>query len=283
LPYLILAGSFILAGCEMYGGVTGAYDVQAVRRATPQGGTPFTAALLDEYRAAAIDEGENEHEWDDAAIFARKGLAAARGTVVAPEELSNWKIPGPRTGELADARARLVAALDGGARDRVPGPAAHAQVSFDCWVEEEAEADTNNSCRAEFLKTLPLLQPVAAAPAAPAPAPAPAAKTYQIYFAFDKSTLTPEGRQTVDGLIADLKANPSATIHIVGKADRSGSDAYNQKLSERRAKVVTDALAAGGIAANRITPSAVGEAQPPVPTADGVKEPRNRVVEVSMP
>src|SRR5258706_8796414 len=87
--FLAMTAALVLGGCT----IVGAYDVKAVRNATPQGGTPFTAALLDEYRTAAIYEAEKEYEWDDAGIFARKGLSAARGTVVLPEEISAWKIP----------------------------------------------------------------------------------------------------------------------------------------------------------------------------------------------
>ena len=278
LVLAVMLSSLSLGGCTVVSDVVGAYDVKALRTTTAQGGTPFTAALTDEYRAAAIYEAEKEYEWDDAGIFARKGLRAAKGEVVAPEDLSVWQVPAGRVPELADARTRLLAALDGGARDRVPIPAAHAQVMLDCWVEEEAEGDTDSTCRAEFLKTMPLQQ----APQAAA-APAPGAKSYLVYFDFDKSNLTPEGRRTVDQLIADLKAAGGSTVHIVGKADRSGSNPYNQRLSERRAKTVTDALAKAGIAVSRITASAVGETQPPVATADGVREGRNRVVEITVP
>src|SRR5260370_24621557 len=119
IPYFAaLLTAVVLGGCT----VTGAYDVRTLRNTAAQGGTPFTAALTDEYRAAAIEEGEKEYEWDDAGIFARKGLRAAKGEVVAPAELSEWNgVPAGRTGELGDARARLLAALDSGAPHPAPG------------------------------------------------------------------------------------------------------------------------------------------------------------------
>lgn len=272
--------SLLLLGFAALIGLSGCayYDVERIKTATAEGGTPFTKALTDEYRTYANFEATKEYEWNDAAIFARKGLRTAKGEVVPPEEVAAWSLPAGRVGELTDARRRLVTALDGGARDRVPAPAAKAQAMFDCWIEEEAEGDATSNCRAEFLKTEPLLQ---VAQAAPAPAPA-AAKSYVIYFDFDKSTLTPEGRQIVDRMVADLKAGAAAKVQLVGKADRAGSDAYNQKLSERRAKTVSDALVKAGITSDRIASRAVGEKEPPVPTPDGVREPRNRVVEVSI-
>src|SRR5262249_25708166 len=75
-----------------------------------------------------------------------------------------------------------------------------------------------------------------------------------------------------------IHRDDSARIDLVGKADRVGTDAYNMKLSERRANTVHDALVADGVSTDRIGVRWVGEREPPVPTADGVYEPRNRVV-----
>ena len=76
---------------------------------------------------------------------------------------------------------------------------------------------------------------------------------------------------------------PSApAISIVGHADRSGSDAYNIRLSQRRAAAVGQALAAGGVPSDTISTSGVGESQPLVPTPDGVREPSNRRAEIQI-
>ena len=68
----------------------------------------------------------------------------------------------------------------------------------------------------------------------------------------------------------------ATSIAVVGHADRSGSDAYNLRLSERRAKAVADALVGLGVAQTKLTVDWKGESQPAVPTPDGVKEPLNR-------
>ena len=68
---------------------------------------------------------------------------------------------------------------------------------------------------------------------------------------------------------------------IAGHADRSGPEAYNQALSERRADNVAQALGQRGIPdQQRCAVEAYGESQPRVPTADGVREPQNRRVEI---
>jgi outer membrane protein OmpA-like peptidoglycan-associated protein len=72
------------------------------------------------------------------------------------------------------------------------------------------------------------------------------------------------------------------TLSLVGHADRSGSTEYNDALSLKRAVSVKSALVQEGIAENSITVSGKGEGEPLVPTADGVREPQNRRVHISL-
>ena len=116
--------------------------------------------------------------------------------------------------------------------------------------------------------------------AGPRPHPV-GAHQYNVYFEFDRSNLTPEGRQVVDTVAQAAKSNGDK-VRLVGKADLSGTDPYNMALSHRRADTVRAMLRADGIDNSRIDESWVGERQPPVPTAQGVREPRNRVVEVTL-
>ena len=121
-------------------------------------------------------------------------------------------------------------------------------------------------------------------PPAPAPAPmaapAPAPRTFIVFFEFDKSSLTTEGRGVVDAIVAVAKEGASARIQVNGYTDTSGTRKYNQGLSERRAEAVRAALIRGGIASNRIAVAAYGEDNLRVKTPNGVKEPQNRRVEV---
>ena len=81
-------------------------------------------------------------------------------------------------------------------------------------------------------------------------------------FAFDKSELKPEGRLMLDGLVRQLKGVTDDGIVLTGHTDRFGTDAYNQKLSERRANSVKDYLVAQGLPARSIDAVGKGEAQP---------------------
>ena len=121
-----------------------------------------------------------------------------------------------------------------------------------------------------------------AAPAPPPPPPRPAAPTVQkitiaskALFDFDKAVLKPEGKKALDTeVIAKIKQVQKVELVLVtGHTDRLGSQAYNQKLSERRAATVRDYLASQGVARDKIETLGMGKTQP-VP---GVKcEQKNR-------
>ena len=267
----VVALSGALAAC--------ASDIRRVRSAEGSG-SPFTRALTSEYKDLSAFEADEMYDWPDARHFARKGLLAAEGEVVQPEDLGNWDLPADRVDELTAARAKLVGLLDAGARDRVPEAAARAQTRFDCWVEQQEEnhqPDHIAACRDQFFAALAELETAAPAPAQPA---AMQPETSVVYFDFDKSNVKPEAAQILDKAIADAKAGGTPSISVTGHADRSGSEDYNLGLSLRRADSVREYLINGGVTAEQITVSGRGEAEPAVPTADGVQEPRNRRVEV---
>ncbi|WP_395675263.1 OmpA family protein [Inquilinus sp.] len=106
------------------------------------------------------------------------------------------------------------------------------------------------------------------------------ARSYLVFFDFDSSKLTPEAKQIVGSAAGDALQGKSTRIDVTGHTDRSGSDKYNQALSVRRAEAVRRELVADGVADNEIVTRGVGEADPLVPTADGVREPQNRRVEI---
>ena len=267
----VVALSGALAAC--------ASDIQRVR-STEGTGSPFTRALTQEYKDFSAFEADEMYDWPNARHFARKGLLASEGEVVQPEDLGNWDLPAERVDELTAARAKLVGLLDAGARDRVSEAAARAQVRFDCWVEQQEEnhqPDHISACRDQFFAALAELETAAPAQAAPV---AIQPETYVAYFDFDKSNVKPEAAQILDKAIAAAKAGGTPSISVTGHADRSGSEDYNLSLSLRRADSVREYLIKGGVTAEQITVSGRGEAEPAVPTADGVKEPRNRRVEI---
>jgi outer membrane protein OmpA-like peptidoglycan-associated protein len=121
-----------------------------------------------------------------------------------------------------------------------------------------------------------------AAPAAPPPAAvAPQKQVFIVFFEFDKSALTPDGRKVVDSAASAYKSGKSG-VAIAGYTDLAGSQQYNLALSKRRADAVKTALVQDGVPASAIDESWFGKQNPRVPTADGVREPQNRRVEITM-
>jgi OmpA-OmpF porin, OOP family len=127
----------------------------------------------------------------------------------------------------------------------------------------------------------PPAAPVAAPPAPPPAAVAPQQQMFIVFFEFDKSTLTADGKRVVDAAAAAFKSGKSG-VAISGYTDLAGTQQYNLALSKRRADAVKSALVRDGVPAGAINESWHGKENPRVPTADGVREPQNRRVEISM-
>jgi outer membrane protein len=162
--------------------------------------------------------------------------------------------------------------------------------------------------------TQPKPTPVAAAPVAPPPAPAPAkpldsdgdgvtddkdkcpntpkgdkvdsigcscVATRQVTFAFDSAELTAADKVILDEVLSNFGHLPSVTGTVVGHTDSVGSDAYNQRLSERRAQAVVAYLESKGIGAGRLRAKGMGESQPIADNGTEEGRAKNRRVELS--
>ncbi len=297
LTIFALAGGTLLTGCAnwsfsppMHGNYpTDEANHAKLAGAAPQAGGNFVQESAHDY-AGLVDMLARDGDRVDVDYFARKGIVAESGAIVPPEDNGNWAIPleqpfGFRT-QMAQARQRLVADLDHGGRDRFPGLAARAQVAYDCWLERTEDDwvhQFDGACHKDFVATIGALETaMKGVPAPAAPAAAQPIHQYNVYFEFDRAALTPEGRQVVDAVASATKADPGVQLRLVGKADLVGTDPYNMTLSHRRADTVRAALDADGVDNSRVQESWVGLREPPVPTAPGVREPRNRVVEVTL-
>ena len=103
---------------------------------------------------------------------------------------------------------------------------------------------------------------------------------YMVTFALDGVTLSPEDRQVIAQAAADYRAGGAPQVTATGYTDTSGPAEYNLVLSQQRAETVADALVEEGVPATDIVTIGRGEEDLLVPTADGVREPRNRRVEI---
>jgi OOP family OmpA-OmpF porin len=168
-----------------------------------------------------------------------------------------------------------------------------------CWRNTNwTPATAARGCDGALVAAAPPAAAPAPARAAPAPAPAPAARppapapqppaatkvTYaaDAFFDFDKSVLKPEGKAKLDDLVGKIQGINLEVIIAVGHTDSVGSDAYNQRLSVRRAESVKAYLVSKGIEKNRVYTEGKGEKQPVADnkTADG--RAKNRRVEIEV-
>lgn len=256
-------------------------------------GIAFSNALYDGYselskaRRAAPDPKDGE-------LFDHKARTAARRSVVQPDWPSDRDLSEEDRSVFHSALHFMNSAFDRGGREVAPQDAATAQVSYDCWIEatEYGRDDDIERCRqafwdamkkvssaADYKLTDAKFQPRMAPQAAAVPV---ALEGYLVYFEWDSTAVTPAGQAALQESIRAAEANAQTSINLIGHADRSGPEGYNQGLSERRALVIIETMTQAGIPRSRITWSAVGETQPLVPTADGVREQGNRVVEVDL-
>ncbi len=124
-----------------------------------------------------------------------------------------------------------------------------------------------------------------AAPPPPPPSPPPvvqreAARTYLVFFDWDRADLTDRARQIIAEAAQATTRVQVTRIEVSGHTDKSGTPRYNQGLSVRRAQNVASELVRLGVPRQAITVQGFGETRPLVQTADGVREPQNRRVEI---
>lgn len=131
----------------------------------------------------------------------------------------------------------------------------------------------------------PLTQPASSsAPVAVAPVPTAEKVTYaaDAFFDFDKAVVKPEGKAKLDELVNALTGQDTEVIVAVGHTDWIGTDAYNQKLSERRANAVKAYLVSKGVPAEKIFTEGKGKKQPIASNKTREGRAKNRRVEVEV-
>ena len=297
-PRRLASVSFLCLGLAL-AGCAGDEDVAAT-------GSPFSQALFKDYTDLATQAasapapqaqdtgffsdvfgmfGSGPSNPADAVVdaFHAKADQAAKGNEPAPE-------PAPADSMAQGLRARLVAAIARG-KDQFPDSAARAQADYDCWVLDSGAANLLSQaqdCRSALSSSLLALEnaarpapppPPAPVTSAPVAAPSPTQATppdYTVYFDLDSWTLTAEDLAVITNAINTARAGGQSHITVVGHTDTSGSAAYNQRLSVRRANVVVEALVDMGARRAAIQASGVGETDLAVQTPDNTREARNR-------
>lgn len=256
----------------------------------------FEQALASDYQALSNAESA-AGDGRDAATYAARAAAASAGQPTAPDEveLRAAFLKDHYVDELSSAHDRLMNALAKTARNDAPAAAARAQTSFDCWLEQSAEdlqPEDIAACKQSFMTAMTTVEssnqpvadvapPVVEAPPAPVAA-APVDDSYHLFFPFDSAELDGEAMAVLEQVKADVSAGAARRLTVSGHASSIGESDYNMRLSQRRADAVKLALTRMALNAESIVTEAHGEADQLVPTADGVREPRNRQVFVTI-
>jgi OmpA-OmpF porin, OOP family len=271
--------------------------LQAQTSDAPSGADKFNQTLAQDYQALSEIEGRLGDR-RDAETYARRAAAAAGGEPTAPDqiELRQPFLKQKYVSELSEARQRLMAALGGTGRSNAPMSAARAQTSYDCWLEqasEDLEPDDIEACKRTFLSAVGEVENAVAQvepPPVPQPSPSPSPQMPATgtnivsldgtHFDFDKSTLRPAAITKLDAAVKIMNDNPGIEINIEGHTDSVGSDAYNEKLSERRAAAVRAYLVREGIDDSRLNSIGYGESRPEASNDTAEGRAQNRRVDL---
>jgi OmpA-OmpF porin, OOP family len=254
---------------------------QNAAKTQPPSGTGYNAEMSSGYfELTNLEYSEGNYVASD--HFARKAMAAGRGEAVEPDTIESRSgvAKNPAfAAELGAARQRLMAAKGKGGAKVAPTDMARAQVMFDCWIHEQDEnrqPDDIAACRNAFNVAMGRVE----AAMMPAPVAMPMPGEYLVFFDWNRADVTPEAASILDSVVAAAKKMGDTRVVATGYTDTSGSADYNMGLSLRRAEAVKDVLVGEGIPAQNITTIGRGEADPLVPTGDGVREPQNRRVQI---
>lgn len=105
-------------------------------------------------------------------------------------------------------------------------------------------------------------------------------QNFMVFFDFNKSVLTPEAKRIIASAAQEFKKGHFVNIAVTGHTDTVGTAAYNEKLSNARAKAVKAELVKLGVSTSNVKEAGVGKGGLMVPTADGVREAQNRRAEI---
>jgi OOP family OmpA-OmpF porin len=187
--------------------------------------------------------------WDagdwDFIHFNRKAAQASLGDQVWPDRVSSRVMSASARDTMLEQRARLIDALEAGARTQSPRAAAKAQVGFDCWLGEvgaSSQPDRSTGCRETFMAELAKVE------ARQRDLP----EMYAVFFETGSALLSVPARNTITDTVRAWDRLDAQRIDVVGFADATGSAASNQVLADERALAVVEGLLQAGVPADLI-------------------------------
>jgi OOP family OmpA-OmpF porin len=220
-------------------------------------------------------------------LFAASAVIACTASAQTPTSppfaplTTDLKAPSPKSAYVQDARGVIARDPFGLCWRTGYWTPADAVPGCDVPLCVAPETLQNGKCVAPAVAVVP-------APVAPVVVPAPAPVSEKVSFAadaffdFDKSVLKPEGKAKLDDLTSKIKDMNLEVAIAVGHTDSVGTDAYNQKLSIRRAEAVKAYMVSKGIEVNRVYTEGKGEKQPIADNKTAAGRAQNRRVEIEV-
>jgi len=269
------ASALAMAGCAQLPGASlgatfGAEDYLAAEH----GGAGFSGALASEYAGLAQNQADMVR-WMNATAFISKAREAEGGGVPGPWSPDQLGVGGDASAKYDEA----VSIIQANANAR-PEACARAQAMWDQYLFILRAEGNGANCPLSSEDALAMLDEALAA-CAPPPAAA-AASDFIVYFGFDRSDLTSRAIAPIVTAADAYMDMEASAVSVVGHTDTSGSVEYNQALSERRARRVASALSDRGVPQGAMTLAGRSELEPARITGDGVREPLNRRVEITL-
>jgi OOP family OmpA-OmpF porin len=245
--------AILLSGCSTY-------SLEELRHTTPSG-SEFQKTLAKLYMDFADDE-EKDYDWRNSWHFADKGLLAAYGKDVAPEDIGEWDLPPEALPEMEKARGELLSALTPENIRAKPAAAARAQFNFDCWVEQQEEgwqADDIAACRDGFNKAVSELMPGSAGkygrkeekksgkPFAAVKKLAPATTSFIVFFDTGKTVFTEAGESSLAEVVKALEKQKNYVVVINDHHCKQNMQKPDRELLQERGEYVRKRLIESGI------------------------------------
>lgn len=267
---LLGTAAIALAGCvNLPGASLGAtFGAERYLKADHGGDGTFNGQLAKEYTEVGRRSAFRDVQWLNATAYMAKAQSAEAGATPAPWKPSELGV----NGDAETLYASVVSTINANKGAR-PAACARAQVMWDQYLEALRGGSTWCITPADAKA---LLDEALAACGKTGPA------NFIVYFGFDRTNLTDAANKTLDEVVGAVKTMGATALSVVGHTDTSGSGTYNQGLSERRARRVAKGLNDRGVSSDTMTLAGRGERELARATGDGVREPLNRRVEITL-
>lgn len=267
--------------------LTACSNISKLERMTSESnGNNFNTLVSKEYLYLA-KENKTRGDKKDADYFAYKGLQAAKGLDVYPEDPAQRQINQETQDDLAWAGNRLMALLAPDVKQQYPAETARLQSDFDCWVEQSEEnVQASRDCRMEFVNKVSELEYQVFPPQQPVEPEKPKLVEFEedliVYFELGKHHLDARSEDTLRQALDLIGGASEYYIRVVGHTDTVASSAFNRKLSRKRTETVADRLVELGADPRFMEEQYFGQDYLVRPTGDETAEKINRRVEINV-